>query len=107
MFRSGYSVLTPMEDFAGYDLVAERGGKFTRIQVKTSGKMEQGKTFYRFITCSGSLRKTRYHKDKVDLIVCHATDEDLYWVFPVSKCRTASKKVYPRSGSSWRALSDL
>jgi hypothetical protein len=37
----GYSVLAPLEDFAGYDLVAERGGKFIRIQVKTSEKRDR------------------------------------------------------------------
>ncbi|NBW23524.1 MAG: hypothetical protein EBR82_87840 [Caulobacteraceae bacterium] len=107
LFRNGYSVLTPMEDFAGYDLVAEKGGKFIRIQVKTTSGMERGKSFYRFVTCKGSRKKLRYYGSNVDYVVCHATDEDLFWSFPVNQCRTASKKLHPRSGSSWRILSDL
>ena len=107
LFRNGYSVLTPMEDFAGYDLVAERDGKFHRIQVKATAGMESRKTFYRFITCKGSGKKKRYHSSNVDFVVCYALPEDLFWLFPVNQCRTSSKKLYPRSGSSWRILGDL
>ena len=107
LFRNGYSVLTPMEDFVGYDLVAEKDGKFYRIQVKATAGMENGKTFYRFITCKGNKKKLRYYSSSVDYVVCHALPEDLFWLFPVKHCRTASKKLYPRSGSSWRILSDL
>ena len=107
LLRNGYSVLTPMEDFVGYDLVAEKDGKFHRIQVKATAGMESGKTFYRFITCKGSKKKTQYYGSHVDYVVCHALPEDLFWLFPVRHCQTASKKLYPRSGSSWRILSEL
>lgn len=107
LFRNGYSVLTPMEDFVGYDLVAEKDGKFHRIQVKATAGMESGKTFYRFITCKGSKKKVRYYGSSVDFVVCYALPEDLFWVLPVSQCRSPSKKFYPRSGSSWRILSEL
>ena len=40
LLRLGYSVLAPLEDFAGYDLVAEKNGRFVRIQVKTSEKRD-------------------------------------------------------------------
>ena len=107
LFRNGYSVLTPMEDFVGYDLVAEKDGKFHRIQVKATVAMEMGKTFYRFITSKGSKKTLRYYGSNVDYVVCYALPEDLFWLLPVSQCRSSSKKFYPRSGSSWRILSDL
>ena len=107
LFRNGYSVLTPMEDFTGYDLVAERDGKFTRIQVKTSSKTESDKLFYRFMTSTGHGGKTTYNKKKVDYIICWAMDEDLFWIFNVKDCRSTTKKCYPSTGSSWRILNDL
>jgi hypothetical protein len=36
LLRCGYSVLLPYEDYAGYDVVAEKNNKFFRIQVKTA-----------------------------------------------------------------------
>ena len=107
LFRNGYSVLTPMEDFTGYDLVAERNGKFYRIQIKTTTKPESDKLYYRFMTCSGCGGKTAYKKSKVDYIVCWAMDEDLFWLFRTQECRGTTKKCYPNTGSSWRILSDL
>jgi len=107
LFRNGYSVLTPLEDFVGYDLVAEKNGRFTRIQVKTSSKTEIDKLYYRFITSAGNGSKKVYTKDKIDLLVAWAMDEDLFWVFKPSQCRGPTKKLYPRTGSSWRILSEI
>jgi len=107
LLRNGYSVLMPVEDFTGYDLVAEKDGKFHRIQIKTSSKTESDKLYYRFMTSTGSGDKTRYTKDKVDYIVCWAMDEDLFWIFRTQECRATTKKCYPNTGSSWRILGDL
>jgi hypothetical protein len=54
LLRCGYNVLTPFEDFAGYDVVAEKAGKFWRIQVKTAQAVEAGRTKYRFTTSTGN-----------------------------------------------------
>ena len=107
LLRLGYQVLTPMEDYCGYDLVAHKGRKFTRIQVKTSEKKDPRGNRYGFMTSKGMDCKARYKSADVDWIVCYALDSDLYWLFRVSECRTSSKKLYPRTGSSWRILSDL
>lgn len=107
LFRNGYSVLTPMEDFSGYDLVAEKGGKFIRIQVKTTSKTEGDKTYYRFMTSGGCDGKSTYTKEKIDVLVAWAMDEDLFWILKPCDCRGPTKKLYPKTGSSWRILSDL
>ena len=108
LFRNGYSVLTPMEDFTGYDLVAERDGKFHRIQVKTTTKPENTKLYYRFMTAQGVTKKGKYSKNKVDYIVCYAMDDsELFWLFKTSECQKPTKKCYPKSGSSWRVINDL
>ena len=107
LFRNGYSVLTPMEDFASYDLVAERDGKFHRIQIKTTSKPENDRLYYRFMTSTGNHGKVIYTKAKVDYIICWAMDEDLFWVLKPHECRATTKKFYPKSGSSWRIINDL
>jgi hypothetical protein len=107
LFRNGYSVLTPMEDFSSYDLVAERDGKFHRIQIKTTSKPEHDRLYYRFMTSTGNLGKVTYNKAKVDYIICWAMDEDLFWVLKTQECRSPTKKFYPKSGSSWRIINDL
>ena len=107
LLRNGYSVLTPIEDYAGYDLVAEKYGKFHRIQVKTSEKQDPRRNRYGFMTSVGSNNKSIYNKSMVDYIVCWAMDADLFWIFKPSKCKSKSKKCHIKTGSSWRIISDL
>ena len=107
LFRNGYSVLTPMEDFAGYDLVAEKDGKFHRIQVKTSEKQDPERNRYGFMTSVGNGSKEVYNKSMVDYIICWAMDADLFWIFRPHECKSKSKKCNAKTGSSWRIISDL
>ena len=107
LFRCGYNVLTPMEDFAGYDLVAEKNGKFKRIQVKTTSRTETDKTCYRFMTAGGCDKKNAYTKYKIDVLVAWAMDEDLFWAFVPKQVKSPTKKLHPKTGSSWRVLSDI
>jgi PD-(D/E)XK endonuclease len=107
LLRNGYSVLTPIEDYAGYDLVAEKYGKFHRIQVKTSEKQDPRRNRYGFMTSVGSNNKSIYNKSMVDYIVCWAMDADLFWIFKPGKCKSKSKKCHIKTGSSWRIISDL
>ena len=68
LLRCGYNVLAPIEDFSGYDLVAEKDGKFHRIQVKTAQVMEPNRTKYRFTTACGngvnSAKRLRFDAEK-------------------------------------------
>ena len=107
LFRNGYSVLTPMEDFAGYDLVAEKGGKFHRIQVKTSEKQDPHANRYGFMTSNGCNNKNVYSKQTVDYIICWAMDADLFWIFKPYECKAKNKKCNAKTGSSWRIVNDL
>jgi PD-(D/E)XK endonuclease len=107
LFRNGYNVLTPMEDFSGYDLVAEKDGKFIRIQVKTSEKQDPERNRYGFMTSVGNGSKEVYNKSMVDYIICWAMDSDLFWIFKPSECKSKNKKCKAKTGSSWRIISDL
>jgi hypothetical protein len=105
LLRCGYNVLTPYEDFAGYDVVAEDDGKFHRIQVKTSQMMEPNRNRYRFTTSSGSQVKRLI--TGVDYVACWAMGDDLFWLIPIAKCKTITTKFCPSTGQSWRVFSNL
>jgi len=105
LLRCGYNVLTPYEDFAGYDVVAEKDNKFFRIQVKTSQAMELNRDRFRFNTASGSQIKRLI--SGVDYVACWAMSDDLFWLIPIAKCKTITTKFCPSTGQSWRVFSNL
>jgi len=98
-------VLTPYEDFAGYDVVAEKDNKFFRIQVKTSQAMERNRDRFRFNTASGSEIKRLIVG--VDYVACWAMSDDLFWLIPIAKCKTITTKFCPSTGQSWRIFQNL
>ena len=51
LIEQGFNVLIPMGNHQKYDIVVERNGKFTRIQVKHATEKDDGKSF---------IVKTRY-----------------------------------------------
>lgn len=106
LLRLGYSVLAPLEDFAGYDLVAEKRGKFTRIQVKTSERKDPRCNRYGFMTCTGANTKLPY-KGGVDVFVLWGMDDDMFWLVRAKNCKSKNYKATLRTGSSWRILADL
>ena len=97
LMRCGYSILKPVEDYAGYDMVAEKDGRFVRIQVKTSAKQDARQNRYGFMTSAGCDKKSRYTKSMVDYIVCWAMDVDLFWVVKPSQCKGKNTKLDRKS----------
>ena len=108
LLRCGYNVLAPMEDFSGYDLVAEKDGKFHRIQVKTAQVTEPNRTKYRFTTaCGNGVNCAKRLITGVDYVACWAMSDDLFWLIPIAKCKTITTKLCPSTGQSWRVFSNL
>ena len=108
LLRCGYNVLAPIEDFSGYDLVAEKDGKFYRIQVKTAQVMEPNRTKYRFTTaCGNGVNCAKRLITGVDYVACWAMSDDLFWLIPIAKCKTITTKLCPSTGQSWRVFSSL
>jgi hypothetical protein len=109
LLASGWSVLTPFEDNAGYDIVAEKDGAFKRIQVKSCGAprlQNSGKRgpSYKFTTGRG-VEKRRYGKC-VDLIIMVGLDKDLLWIFESSKIK-ATHSANPEDSVAWTSLSKI
>ena len=107
LLQLGYSVLTPSEDCNGYDIVAEKDGKFNRIQVKCSTKQDRKYPRYAFMTSKGNHGKQKYTKSSCDWIVCIGLEDDLYWVFPPSGTIGKSKKCMVRTGSNWKIVGTI
>lgn len=108
LLRCGYNVLTPYEDYAGYDVVAEMDGKFFRIQVKTAQVMEPNRNRYRFTTATGNgFNSAKKLITGVDYVACWAMSDDLFWLIPIAKCKTITTKLCPSTGQSWRVFSNL
>jgi hypothetical protein len=108
LLRCGYNVLTPFEDFAGYDVVAEKAGKFWRIQVKTAQAVEPGRTRYRFTTSSGNgSNMPKRLISGVDYVAMWAMADDLFWLLPISKCKSITFTTCPSTGQSWRVFQNL
>ncbi len=108
LLRCGYNVLTPYEDYAGYDVVAEMNGKFFRIQVKTAQVTEPNRTKYRFTTaCGNGFNSAKKLISGVDYVACWAMSDDLFWLIPIAKCKTITTKLCPSTGQSWRIFQNL
>lgn len=106
LLRLGYSVLTPLEDYAGYDLVAEKRKRFIRIQVKTSERKDPARNRYGFMTSKG-LGGKKFYTGGVDVFILWGMDDDMFWIVNPRDCKGKSYKATIRTGSSWRILSDL
>jgi len=85
--KVGYTVLIPWGDKDRYDLVAEKNGTFSRIQVKTAWKAKNG---IRFNTASvttknGTRVRQKYNANQVDLFIVYDPDDNSLYCIPISE----------------------
>ena len=88
LIEHGYNVLTPIGNHQKYDLVIEKDGKFTKIQVKHAKSQNEGKSFLvktrydvRDITKSQRVRHEKYTVEDCDYFM--TTYQDKFYLFPV------------------------
>jgi len=83
--EKGYNVLTPFGDNTKYDFVAEKDGKFLRVQCKTARKVKLNNsiTFNLYVVASNYLgsRKKYYTKEDIDLFA--TVWEDKVCILPI------------------------
>ena len=83
LFEQGFTLFTPLTEHSPFDLVAYRGGKFLRIQVKYRTVDKHGKIDVKFSTCWTDRNGTHtvpVDKAEVDFfcVYCPDTDECYY-----------------------------
>lgn len=91
LLKNGWNVLFPFGENNRYDLVAEKDGKFTRVQVKyvtpKNGTLDVG------CKSSNNWSVDKYTADQVDFIaVYNSENRDVYFV-PSSKFNSSSIKL--------------
>ena len=82
--EKGYNILWPTITQIPYDFVAEKDGKFIRVQVKKATSSKAGNFRYtQFRMTRG--RTKQYNQRTVDIVA--ATDMRDVWVIPIVECQ--------------------
>ena len=74
----GFAVAKPWGDSERYDFILDSGGKFLRIQVKSTERFAEAR--YRVKTSGW---KDTYTRDEIDFIVVYLVPEDLWYIVPI------------------------
>lgn len=92
-YENGFSVLRPFSDSRAYDVVLERHGSFTRVQVKSCRDAElPGSGSFHVIT---QKKSGAYTAKDCDIIAVYLISLDLFYLIPVRYIRVKSIRVYP------------
>lgn len=88
LVEQGLNILIPMGNHQKYDLVIEKNGKFTRIQIKHASVQDEGKSFIvktrydvRDITKNQRVRHEVYTSEDCDYFMTEF--ENKFYIFPV------------------------
>lgn len=88
LIEQGFNILIPMGNHQKYDIVVEKNGKFTRIQVKHATEKDDGRSFVvktrydvRDISKSQRIRKESYTKEDCDYFMTEFNN--VFYIFPV------------------------
>lgn len=88
LIENGYNVLIPVGNHQKYDLVIEKDGKFTKIQVKHANEQDEGKSFsvktrydVRDTSKVQRVRHERYSTEDCDYFM--TTFNNQYYLFPI------------------------
>lgn len=88
LIEQGYNVLIPMGNHQKYDLVIEKNGKFTRIQVKHASMQDNGRSFLvktryevRDISKSQRVKHEKYTKNDCDYFMTEYNKN--FYIFPI------------------------
>ncbi len=86
LIRAGYIVSHPFGEGCKYDLVADKGDKLLRVQVKT-GSLKEGAVRSKCFTVARSGENVSY-KDFVDAYGIYCADTDKTYLVPVEDAPT-------------------
>lgn len=88
LIEQGFNVLIPMGNHQKYDIVVEKNGKFTRIQVKHATEKDEGRSFYvktrydvRDTSKAQRVRHEVYTKEDCDYFMTEFNG--IFYIFPV------------------------
>lgn len=90
--EQGLQVTKPWGETARYDFGVEDGGRFVRVQVKSTMFKDRGG-----YSCSVRGSCGVYQEDVFDLVAVYVIPEDLWYIIPAEKIRgQGSVAIYPK-----------
>lgn len=97
--RMGLKVARPHGDSARFDVIVEDGGgKFYRVQVKSTTFNRKG--CYECLCFWSRVSKTRqakqYSEEQIDCVAAYVVPEDSWFIIPVGELRTKTLYLPPR-----------
>jgi hypothetical protein len=104
LLEQDWSIAHPLSDTSPFDLIAAKGDRFLRIQVKATLKQHSypsSRRHYQFQLAKGLSSKKRYTKGEVDFFVCCALDSHRFWVIPLAEVGTLTLKIYSGTGGKF------
>lgn len=88
LIEQGFNVLIPVGNYQKYDIVVEKDGKFTKIQVKHSTERDEGRSFIvktrydvRDVSKGQRVRHEKYTKNDCDYFMTEFNNQ--FYLFPV------------------------
>lgn len=98
--KAGYSVLTAYSSDSKYDCVLEKGGKFFKVQVKstsTTHYYKDNSRYYKIICSNGCDNKKKYNKSDVDYFAFFIMELDMFYIIPHCEVKSKTVKLKPDS----------
>jgi len=90
--EQGLRVSKPWGETARYDFAVEQGGRFVRVQVKSTMFVDRGG-----YSCSVRGSRGPYHGNDFEFLAVYVIPEDVWYIIPAQKCRgQGSVALYPR-----------
>ena len=78
---NGYTVSIPLNDTQDYDLIIDKDGALSRVQVKFTGRKEaNGKYRVKLESCGRNKNYGTVKDSSVDLLFVATADKDLYMI---------------------------
>lgn len=98
LLEHGWDIAHPLSDSSSFDLLASKGDKIWRIQIKTTQSLvlysgENSPNFH-FQTNHGCKTKVMYDKSTVDFFIFCALDCAKFWVLPFDTVKSVTTKIY-------------
>jgi hypothetical protein len=93
-----FAVSQPVIDTLPYDLIADWNGRLTRLQVKSTRTMSEGRR-YKLEAVNGCDR-TAYEQGSIDYIIGYIEPEDQWYVIPHAAVDAKKITLYPHIDNS-------
>lgn len=92
----------PFGDNQKYDLIEDNSGKLSRIQIKSTSRLETSNrnNCYSCNICSGANKKVKYTKNDVDFIVVKVIPFNAWYKIPIEVAIGKTVKLYPHVDGS-------